>query len=189
MSCSAREGSCCARSSRSSPVTAATLQHCCSRPPSDSSRSMCELARETYLNALAALILAGRAISTGRWGDRGRASGAGGASGDGPASGTGSDARRTRGSIPRWTYCGGPDPDAGASRIGRGRLRGGGAPLVVLGVLRCSAALGLRHVARALRAVRRTWPPGRCAERDPATRSCRAHTCICSAASWTSQRP
>ena len=100
-----------------------------------------ELARETYLNTLAALTFAGRAISTST-GATEVARAARAAPPARPSSGTGSDGRWTRGSIPRWTYRGGPDPEAGASRIGRRRLRGGGAPLVVLGVLCCSRALG-----------------------------------------------
>ncbi len=58
-----------------------------------------------------------------------------------------------------------------------------------LACLCCECSSGIRrHVARALRAVRRNWPPGRRARARFRSRSCHAPMCTCSAASWTSQR-
>ena len=58
-SSSARAPSCCAGRSRSPPASAATRRRCCWRPPSASSRSTSELARETYLDAWGAALFAG----------------------------------------------------------------------------------------------------------------------------------
>ena len=130
-----------------------------------------ELARETYLNALSALVLAGRAISR----DDGVVEVSRAARAAPPAQhpprgadllldGLGALYVEGRGAAVT-------DPDAGPPLVGPGCAGGAGAPLVFLGLLHGCAAVGRRDVAWAMRAVRRTWPPDRCAERD----SARAH--------------
>ena len=74
-SSSARASTCCAPRSRSPRAAAATPRRCCSTRPGGSSRSTPALARETYLDALAAAMFAGRLGAAARTA-RGRATAA-----------------------------------------------------------------------------------------------------------------